>query len=565
MKNKLLEILKKYKIAIIIAIGILLIGLIILLSILYLSNNSHIRKINSNYYSLDYDNTWKITKKREDIIILKHNSGGKVSIQINKLTDEYKYSTIDELIDELLYNIKKQNNNYKLLSKKHDKITKYKFDGYKILYEDNKKQVMLYTYKKSDKLITIIYEAKNNYFDILLDSVQNIVYNLNVKDKEFDIKGNLTLNISNVKYEENKEVDKLLNKSEKYEIANNNYYVVYSIPSSFKQKSLDSSTSNFELESKSGRISMNVNIFNSNIYEYLEQDATVGLYNKYKTYQKDKDYSGFKEMLTKLDSDYDSYIYKNSYYYDKAIAYDKDLGVKNYKRKEENVELIYALNNSHILIIDMKASGIPITKKLVEMIKINSSKNYASYVKITKENNFLIGILQRFTDYNYDKIDYIKLKIPDKYEEIDKNRNINLERNYSLNYNEDMLIYDYDVRYELTTLQEKSIIDNINSTYIKSSYGDSHELSYSGNLTLNNKLFKSYDGGYTDLSGIMFTNINRKKYYVAKKVLVYEIPERGNLYIEISGNGKEIDNEILNELTNFTMEIKNIEKKEVRK
>lgn len=565
MKNKLLEILKKYKIAIIIAIGILLIGLIILLSILYLSNNSHIRKINSNYYSLDYDNTWKITKKREDIIILKHNSGGKVSIQINKLTDEYKYSTIDELIDELLYNIKKQNNNYKLLSKKHDKITKYKFDGYKILYEDNKKQVMLYTYKKSDKLITIIYEAKNNYFDILLDSVQNIVYNLNVKDKEFDIKGNLTLNISNVKYEENKEVDKLLNKSEKYEIANNNYYVVYSIPSSFKQKSLDSSTSNFELESKSGRISMNVNIFNSNIYEYLEQDATVGLYNKYKTYQKDKDYSGFKETLTKLDSDYDSYIYKNSYYYDKAIAYDKDLGVKNYKRKDENVELIYALNNSHILIIDMKASGIPITKKLVEMIKINSSKNYASYVKITKENNFLIGILQRFTDYNYDKIDYIKLKIPDKYEEIDKNRNINLERYYSLNYNEDMLIYDYDVHYELTTLPEKSIIDNINSTYIKSSYGESHKLSYSGNLTLNNKLFKSYDGGYTDLSGIMFTSINRKKYYVAKKILVYEIPERGNLYIEISGNGKEIDNEILNELTNFTMEIKNIEKKEVRK
>lgn len=565
MKNKLLEILKKYKIAIIIAIVILLIGLTILLSILYLSNNSHIRKINSNYYSLDYDNTWKITKKQDDIIILKHNSGGKVSIQINKLTDEYKYSTIDELIDELLYNIKKQNNNYKLLSKKQDKITKYKFDGYKILYEDNKKQVMLYTYKKSDKLITIIYEAKNNYFDILLDSVQNIVYNLNVKDKEFDIKGNLTLNISNVKYDENKEVDKLLNKSEKYEIANNNYYVVYSIPSSFKQKSLDSSTSNFELVSKSGRISMNVNIFNSNIYEYLEQDATVGLYNKYKTYQKGKDYSGFKETLTKLDSDYDSYIYKNSYYYDKAITYDKDLGVKNYKRKDENVELIYALNNSHILIIDMKASGIPITKKLVEMITINSSKNYASYVKITKENNFLIGILQRFTDYNYDKIDYIKLKIPDKYEEIDKNRNINLERYYSLNYNEDMLIYDYDVHYELTTLPEKSIIDNINSTYIKSSYGDSHKLSYSGNLTLNNKLFKSYDGGYTDLSGIMFTSINRKKYYVAKKILVYEIPERGNLYIEISGNGKEIDNEILNELTNFTMEIKNIEKKEVRK
>ena len=33
--------------------------------------------------------------------------------------------------------------------------------------------------------------------------------------------------------------------------------------------------------------------------------------------------------------------------------------------------------------------------------------------------------------------------------------------------------------------------------------------------------------------------------------------DKGNFYIEINGNGKEITNEVLNELVNFTVEQKN--------
>ena len=49
---------------------------------------------------------------------------------------------------------------------------------------------------------------------------------------------------------------------------------------------------------------------------------------------------------------------------------------------------------------------------------------------------------------------------------------------------------------------------------------------------------------------------NRKRYYVNKKILFYEMSDKGNLYIEISGNGKDITNEIINELVNFTIEEK---------
>ena len=119
-----------------------------------------------------------------------------------------------------------------------------------------------------------------------------------------------------------------------------------------------------------------------------------------------------------------------------------------------------------------------------------------------------------------------------------------------------MKIYDYTVHYELTTLSDESVIKTTNSVYIRSTYGESHELTYSGNMTINGKEFKVYDGGYTDISGIMFTNINRKRYYVNKKILFYEMSDKGNLYIEISGNGKDITNEIINELVNFTIEEK---------
>ncbi len=545
MMKKVLEFIRKYEIAIITALIILIIGGIILLFFLPKNKDTTLKKIDESSYYLSYDSTWKIDKKEKDKVILKHNSGSKIIIQLTTLTDEYSYATMDELIDELIYNIQKQNPNYKLLSKKQDKVTKYEFDGYKILYENGEEQVMVNVYKKSDKLVVIRYEALNDYFDILLDSVQSIIYNLNVKDENFDLKNNLELDISEIEYSKSDEVDNSINKSKTYEIAKNNYYVEYSIPENFKLKSLDSSSNGFDLELESGKIEITVNIWNRNIYEYLDKEELSGLYNNYKYYRNNENYSDFTETLTKLESNYDSYIYKNSYF-------TKD------KRKDENAELIYALNNSHILVISIKTTGLPITEKLISQIKINTSKNYASYVKVEKENNLLIGTLQRFSDYEHKHIDYITLKVPDKYVEIDKNTNIYLERNYALNYNENMLIYDYEVHYELTTLDDEAIIKILNSTYMSSIYGEAHELTYSGDFTLNSKLFKVYDGGYTELSGIIFTNTNRQKYYVNKKVLFYEIPNKGNMYIEINGNGKEVSDNILNELTNFIIEIKEI-------
>jgi len=560
MMQKLYVIFKKYKIAIITALIVLLIGICGLIIFNSFTKNSSIKKVNEDSYVFEYDATWKLKEKKNDSIVLKHSSGSKVTIQITELADEYRYSTIDELIDELIYNIQKQNNDYKLISKKEDKLTKDEFSGYKLLYENEKDQVMVYLYKKSDKLVSIRYEANNDYFDILLDSVHNIVYNLDIKDKKFDLKNSIKLDTSEVEYSSGDKVDNLLKDEQTFEISKNHYLVEYTVPTNFKIRNFDSTLSQFDFKvDDEGSMDLVVDIYNRNIYEYLDKEETTNVYKNYSYYHKDEetDYSDFKETLTKLDDDYVSYIYKNSFIYNKAFKYDKDFKKQEYKRQDENAELIYALDNNHTLVMKIKSTGLPITQKLISMIKITNSTNYASYVKVEKEGNFLIGRLQRFADYNKDKIELITIKVPDKYEEVDKNDNIYLKRDYGWNYDEDMKIYDYNVHYELTTLSDESVIKTINSVYIRSTYGESHELTYSGNITINDKEFKVYDGGYTDISGIMFTNINRKRYYVNKKVLFYEMSDKGNLYIEINGNGKDLTNEMINELVNFTIEEKN--------
>lgn len=555
MIKKIFNILKKYKSILIPALIIILIGIIVLFIVLNSINNSNLKTVDKESYSFKYDKSWKIKEAEEDTITLKHNSDSEIEIQIIKLNSEYEYFSIDELIDEILYNIENENAEYKLLSKKNDTITKYQFKGYKMLYENKDNQVMVTTFKKSDKLVIINYKAKIEYFDILLDSVHNIIYNFNLKEDTFSLKNNLKLNTTEVNYSKEDSLNKVLKDKETYEIASNNYYVKYTIPSNFKLNSLTSNYSNFTFENLENKdITMNVSIMSVNIYEYLNKDNSLNVYDDYKSYKTNEDYKNFNESLSILESNYDSYIYKNSYDYTKAIKYNDNYEMEEYNRKDENIMLIYALNKNHILTIEISAKGIGITEKLINMIDIESSKNYASYISSDKEDGYILSSLKRFEDYKKENVETINIKIPDKYIEFDKGDNIYKYRYYGLNYDYDMEMYDYEINYTLTSSNVEQQVKNINNTF-STTYGDYNYLTYSSDLTLNGKKFKVYSGGYTNLGGILFTNTNRVRYYINKKVLFYELSNEGYLIIEVNGNGKEISDEILNEVTNFEYKV----------
>ena len=65
MKDKIKNIWKNYKLTIVTALTVLLVGFCFLV-ILYLSTrNSSLKKVDEEYYSFQYDRTWKLKQKKK--------------------------------------------------------------------------------------------------------------------------------------------------------------------------------------------------------------------------------------------------------------------------------------------------------------------------------------------------------------------------------------------------------------------------------------------------------------------------------------------------------------------
>ena len=211
------------------------------------------------------------------------------------------------------------------------------------------------------------------------------------------------------------------------------------------------------------------------------------------------------------------------------------------------------LNLCHI-----NSTGSPVTKKLLDSIKIKSIKNYSSYTKNKIDNGYRIADLQNYIGYEKSKVNNIILKLPENYTEIDKKNNLYNERYFGLNYDVDKGLYDYIIHYKLSATNDVAKnVESLNMMF-KKSYGECNYYQTVGNRTINDKQFIEYVGGYTDLGGIPFTNINRYKYYVNHKALFYQLNDGSYLIVEIQGNGKEISDEIVNQTTNFEAKEKNI-------
>ena len=526
-------------------------GIITLFTIVMLFKKDN--KIDNDYYYLSFDESWRIVNDSKERVLLKHGSGSQIEIQITNLKDESEYLSIGDIIDEVIYSILKQNNKYKLIAKDNKIINSDEINGYKLLFENDNEQVMMGIYKKMDKLICIKYEAKNEYFDILLDSVNNIIYKFSVKDEKIDLNSKLNIKLSNIELSTGSDFDNLLKETKNDTIANYNYLIDYSIPNIFSLSQINSQTKNYTYKNDSGSVEISTSILLRNIYDYLSLDDTRGVYNSYKVYhdEEHKEYSNYEEYVMKLDNK-KGYMYYNKYY-NQTYKTDKDFNKVEYKRLDENMELIYSIDNNHIFIVKIKSYGIPISNRLLNMIKINSNKNYSSYIVNEKDNDYIISELKDFTNYEKNRVRIIKLRLPIKYSEIDKGSNIYSDRYYVNNYNKETDLYDYEVHYLLSTLEPDKQVSVYSFPTIRGKYS---KYKFIKNFISNGKEFKVYSGWYTELSGVMFTNVNRKEYYKNKVLIGYKVSDGKYLYIEITGNGKDIKDDIMKELSNFIIEEK---------
>ena len=532
------SIIKKIGIVILFLLLIAVLGFIIFKIVD--NNKLGMSKIVSNQYNLSYDTGWNLKKKTKNKINLVHNSGSTLDIEIVDLISEYKYESIDSLVDEIVYKIQNNNKEYKFVSKDKTTFGKYGYDGYQLLYEKANENVEVYLYKKSDKLVIFNYNASFDYFDILLDSVHNIIYNFDVKEEEYALNYKVDVPVTKVSFEKNRELDLLLKDTKEEENSNNHYLVKYSLPSNFTYTNFNSVFSTYKINDLNNcEVQLTTSIYNKNIYTYLSKDYSTGIYGSSKYYKSNSDYKDYKEALSKINKD--KYIYKNSY--------------KLYDKLHNTVRVVQALDKDHIFVVEVDSSKCSISKKLVDMIKLEKSTKYSSMITSKKKGNYLVGTLNMYKDYKYNTYYEVKLKLPVKFSEIDKGfmPNYYEEKNYVLDYIEDKDIYKYEVDYKLGSYyNDGSIIKVANGSFSKS--GKYDYLKKVGDLTVKDKKIRVYSGGYTDNGG---TISSRYKYYKNINVLIYNFGKDKYLSITIKGNGYKISEEMMKELINFEITEKN--------
>lgn len=521
IKNKM----KKY---IILIVLVILIVFGVCLYIIF-NNKIKLKEYENDKYYLKYNSSWRIKRRTLEEVSLINNKRAEIDIKISSIDEDDKYLTLNDMIDNILYDIGIQNTNYKLLSK-DTFSTKDGDNGYKFLYENDDNQVLISLYKKYDKLVIFTYEALNEYYDILLDNALDILYEFKIKSGVYDLKTKLSISNDEIKLNSNV-VDNSLSGLKEYDIANNNYYVKYTLPENFKLNNLDSTYDSFSLNGES--INLTVNLFNSNVFDFIDNLKNTNDHIKYNS-----SYSNYNEVISK--------------YTDKSYIYKVNYNNSENSTEVERVNLLYVIDKSHTLTLEFSGYNNSISKKIIDSFKISEIRGYSRYITSVIENNMLVGSLMR---KNNEVIESISIKLPNNYEEYQLfDQNVYQIKNYGFNYNENTELYDYSVTYNLTNnySNEDNIISNINSS-LSTNYGKYQKLVKGKNTTLNNKNFIVYDGGESKLGGTMFTTIDRFNYYVNIKVLLYKLDTGGFLVIKISGNGKNINNDVVNTVTKFNI------------
>ena len=91
---------------------------------------------------------------------------------------------------------------------------------------------------------------------------------------------------------------------------------------------------------------------------------------------------------------------------------------------------------------------------------------------------------------------------------------------------------------------------NSNMNYY-SKYGEIKKMIEQDSVNINGKEFQVFNGSYYKNDKLYNSSEDNVIYKVNRKILMYELENGGYLTITIDGNNTNIDDNILNELSNF--------------
>ena len=525
---------------------IIILAIILLLFfafLIFFKKGLKMKEYSNDNYRVMYENSWSIKTKDDDYLVLSHKKGN-ITFRIIELEGENLYKDIDGLIESVRFEIESDNKDYKLVSMERAEITVNCHNGYNLFYKDIDKEVKVSVYKDGNRLVLFSFEAAKEDYDLLLYSANNVIYNFTLLDKDYALGDTLDVKTTKVSFEKSNEYQSLEAKNT-YEIADSHYYVQFEVPKIYKQDSINSKYLTFKYDAFGDTkmsSSISVNIYKKNLFRYLVDRGEYDYYSLFSSFKSLKDKKDFKEDLDVLDKDKNIYIYKNSYKDERILD-------KSQFDDYETVVIVYPLNKNHVVCIKFDNKNVPITKDVVDSVKILKTANYSSYTKSEIKDDKLVASL---IPNLYSKLE-IKLKLPTDYKEYDiKNSlittNIYEERYFGKDYDKDLEEYKIQVRYKLEVNEDLAISNENSILDLYKKYGNYKELTKKGSIEVDGKNFNLYDAYFTKKSNTFYS----KLYNCKEVMLTYQLPNDKFLSVMIRGiNIDNISNEMIRNLVSF--------------
>lgn len=520
------------------------IGLIAYLILIFIGAQQEEKLLSTNKLSFIQDSTWSVSKKSDELVVLKHLTGGELTIKIIELNLENEFVSLEELSQKTLKNIEEQNPSYKLIAKEQTTLLKKQLLSFKTLYEKEKEQVLVLISREENNLVVVTFKAPMESYDLLLDSVYYQINNLEIIKKIDNVQALKVQDLKKITWQENKEFTELLNKTKEYEIAFNHRMVKYTFPDIFTLKILDVWRQEFYYkEDKSNylskKIESEVNILKTNIDYLINSDVADSLNYNVNVLKKSK-YKKAKNInveLEKINKKEESYIYK--------ISYEED------SKKNTDYYILFKLDERRTLQFKFMTTDFVLPKEIIDKINIVSNEEYAQYFfRNINPKGYLENTLKSWVDSLKNEEYYeIKISVPKNYYEYNRGTMVDIDRKlYGTNYDEETASYKINVHYEIDDSFKyflKSPVNIIN-------YKEVDKLTHLGSINLHGKKFERYKADYK-------ADVDYKEYSFSDTILVYEINESKHFVITINNRDGIINTDMLRKVSLLEINIKNIE------
>lgn len=147
---------------------------IMFFAINFIINSNSLKKYSSDKISFNYDKSWTVSRNDNNFYLV-DNNGSNITINITSIDNDSDNMSVEEANSSIISKLLQDNDKYKKIAEESCKMTSVYYDGYKTLLENDSNQSLIFVTVTSDYVLTINYSALNKYFDLGIDSVENIV------------------------------------------------------------------------------------------------------------------------------------------------------------------------------------------------------------------------------------------------------------------------------------------------------------------------------------------------------------------------------------------------------